>query len=254
MRVPCCCVALLVAGIAGGIGCASPLGPQYEYEEQLYLQVDGSATVVIDSSMAAFVALRDLPVSTNFEDLVDRDLVRETFVDAGCEDVRVGQPWVRRGRRFVQVRVSVDHVSSLVDCGPLAWSSYELVPEGDRLRYRQRVGLSSGELPEDVNWTGSELVAFKVHVPSRIEFHNVRRLEDGLAGGPSRGNILTWEQRLVDRLEGQTVTMDVLMDSDSILYRTLWLFGGAFGAALLLIAVLVWMVIRRARRVGHAPV
>jgi len=245
---------LFVAGLAGGIGCANPLGPQYEYEEQLYLQVDGGATVVIDSSMAAFAALRDLPVSTDFEDPVDRDLVRQTFVDAGCEDVRVGQPWVRRGRRFVQVRVSVDHVSTLADCGPLAWSSYRFVPEGDELRYHQQVGPSSGERPENVNWTGVELVAFKLHVPSRIEFHNVRRLEDGLAGGPSRGNILTWEQRLFDRLEGQTVTMEVLMDSDSILYRTLWLFGGAFGAALFLIAGLVWMVIRRARRVGDARV
>ena len=28
--------------------CSNPLGRQYEYEEQLYLRVDGSATVVID--------------------------------------------------------------------------------------------------------------------------------------------------------------------------------------------------------------
>jgi hypothetical protein len=35
------------------------------------------------------------------------------------------------------------------------------------------------------------------------------------------------------------------MESQSILYRTLWLFAGAFTAALLTIAGLIWWTIRR---------
>ena len=36
------------------------------------------------------------------------------------------------------------------------------------------------------------------------------------------------------------------MDRQSILYRTLWLFGIAFASALLVIAGLIWMTMRRA--------
>ena len=37
------------------------------------------------------------------------------------------------------------------------------------------------------------------------------------------------------------------MDAESILYRTLILFGGAFAAALAAIAGLIWITVRRAR-------
>ena len=47
-------LALLLAG------CSLPFGREYEYEEQLYLDVDGSATVIVNASMPALVALRGL--------------------------------------------------------------------------------------------------------------------------------------------------------------------------------------------------
>ncbi len=98
-----------------------------------------------------------------------------------------------------------------------------------------------------MNWDGSELVAFKLHAPSRILFHNVKRLEDGSNGAPDRGNILTWEQHLSDRRAGVPVDMEVRMDSESVLSRTLWLFGGAFAAAVLVLVTLVWLTMRRGR-------
>ena len=35
------------------------------------------------------------------------------------------------------------------------------------------------------------------------------------------------------------------MDSQSILYRTLWLFAGAFAAALAVLALLIWLTMRK---------
>ena len=72
-----------------------------------------------------------------------------------------------------------------------------------------------------MNWDGKELVGFKLHAPSRIFFHNVRRLEDGSPGDADRGNILTWEQTLADRRAGQPLRMEVRMGPESILFRTL---------------------------------
>ena len=75
----------------------------------------------------------------------------------------------------------------------------------------------------------------------------MRRLEDGENGKPARGNILTWEQRLSDRRTGPPVKIDVRMGRESILYRTLWLFGGAFVAAVGALAGLIWWTVRKGR-------
>jgi hypothetical protein len=173
---------MIVAAALVTTGCANPLGRQYEYAEQLYLSVDGSATVVVDSSIAALITLRGLPFQGSLERAVDRDEVRAAFESAGCPDPRVGQPWVRHGRRFVQVRIAVAHISALETCGPLAWSRYGFERDSETIRYLQELGPSAGGDAGKVNWDGTELVAFKLHAPSRVFYHNVRRLEDNAPG------------------------------------------------------------------------
>jgi hypothetical protein len=233
--------------VVATVGCHNPLGRQYEYEEQLYLGVDGAAQTVIDASIPALIALRGLPIDIGSRTSIDREQIRKIFSEAGCANVRVGQPWVRRGRRFVQIRVAAPDVRQLQACKPLSWSTYTFERTGNVIHYAQTVGAAAGVNPGSVNWTGDELVAFKLHLPSRIIYHNVKRLEDGSNGDIDRGNILTWEQRFKDRRAGVPIAMDVRMDSESILYRTLWLFAGAFAAAVTLLIVLIWLTMRRAK-------
>jgi hypothetical protein len=228
--------------------CSNPLGKQYEYEEQLYLSVNGAATMAIDTSVPALVALHHVPLDPAPRARLDREDVRKLFVSSQCPDVRVGQPWIRKGRRFVQIRIAVPDVRHLQACGPLGWSAYSLTREASALHFEQTVGPPNQGDPGKVNWDGTELVAFKLHLPSRILFHNVKRLEDGSNGEAERGNILAWEQRLTDRRAGQPVRMEVRMAGESILYRTLWLFGGAFLAAVGVLMALIWITMRRARR------
>jgi hypothetical protein len=233
--------------VVATVGCHNPLGRQYEYEEQLYLGVDGAAQTVIDASIPALIALRGLPIDTASRTSIDREQIRRIFSEEGCTNVRVGQPWVRRGRRFVQIRVTSPDVRQLQACTPLSWSTYTFELTGNVIHYAQTVGAAAGANPGTVNWTGDELVAFKLHLPSRIIDHNVKRIEDGSNGTVERGNILTWEQRLSDRRAGVPVSIDVRMGAESILYRTLWLFAGAFAAAVTLLIVLIWLTMRRAK-------
>jgi hypothetical protein len=247
MRLP--SVAALLAVFAIAAGCRAPLGRQYEYEEQIYLRVDGSATVIVNASIAALVALRGADLDPSSSSRIDRADVRRVFEAADCAVASVGQPWRRQGRRFVQVRIATDDVRTLSVCRMLGWSSYELEPfTNNQLRYAQVVGKPDGRDPGPVKWTGKEIVGFKLHVPSRIEWHNVRRLEDGTTGEIDRGNILTWEQYLSDRRAGTPIQMEVRMSSQSILYRTLFLFGGAMIAAFAVLALAVWLTIRRGRK------
>jgi hypothetical protein len=89
---------LVSSGCSGGI-----LGKQYEYEEDLRLAIDGSATLVVNASLPALAALRGLPVSTDPSARFDSDQIRTLFDTPVTRVTRVSRPWRRKGRRFVQV-------------------------------------------------------------------------------------------------------------------------------------------------------
>jgi len=232
----------MLCGLAAA--CSNPFGRQYEYEEQLHLGVDGSADVIINTSLPALAALRGF----RLDPMIDRDGIRQQVEKAGCANPRVGRPWTRRGRRFAQIRLAVGDVRWLRECPLLSWSAYTFEIDAGVIRFTQVVGAASGVDPGPVNWDGGEVVGFKLHVPSRIVFHNVKRLEDGSNGAAERGNILAWEQYLSDRRASRPVQMEVQMDSRSILFHAVRLFLGALAAAVAVLGVAIWLVIRRGRR------
>jgi hypothetical protein len=231
--------------------CANPLARQYEYDEQTYLKTDGSATVVLSASVAALVSMRGLALDPAPQARITSDDVRRVFEAAGCTVERAARPWRRDGRRFVQARIQIPDVRKAASCGVLAWSTYGFEASPEQIRYTQTVGAPAGTVPATapagIAWNGSELVAFKLHLASRVTWHNVRKLEDGTEGELERGNILTWEQRLADRLAGAPVAIEVRTESESILFRTVSLFAAAFAAAVILLIFLIWLTIRRGK-------
>jgi hypothetical protein len=224
------------------------LKKQYEYEEELFLALDGSATLNVNASMAALVALRGADLNTNPRSRFDRDRLR-TFFEGPGVDVAAISSSRRFGRRFVHVSLAVDDVRSLPRLAPFAWSTYRFDRDGDLFDFRQLVAASAGRSLSDVGWQGTEVVGFRLHLPSKIPFHNApsREIE--------RGNILVWEQPLADRLRGAPIDIQVQMETQSILARTLLLFGATAVAALSTLAAIVWWVSRRGRdtEVGAHP-
>jgi hypothetical protein len=212
--------------------------PEYEYEEELYLALDGSATLNVNASVAALVALRGFNLDPNPRARLDRAVVRSLFDGPGAEVSKVSLSR-RDGRRFVHVSVDVNDVRQLARLAPFAWSSYRFDRQGDVMEFRQVVGPSAGR-PVDANWTGQERVAFRMHLPSEIPFHNSPT-------GVQRGNILEWEQPLADRLKGAPLDLQVQLEPESILYTTLLLFGTTVVAAAMTFALLVWWIARRGR-------
>jgi len=122
---------------------------------------------------------------------------------------------------------------------PFAWSTYRYERDGDLYAYRQSIGQAANKSVGNVGWTGRELVAFRLHLPSKTAYHNTRP--------PRRGNILVWEQSLDDRLDGVPLVLDARMETQSILYRTLWLFGTTLVAVAVTFALVIWWV------VGYRP-
>jgi hypothetical protein len=227
-------LALCSSACAGGV-----FKQEYEYEEELYLAVDGSATLNVNASVPALVALHGVDLDVRPRARFDRARVRELFTADGAAVTRVSASR-RDGRRFVHVTVRVNDVRQLQRVAPLSWSSYRFEHQGDVIAFTQTVGRSAGKPVGDVGWTGRELVAFRVHLPSEIDSNNSPR-------PVQRGNILEWEQPLADRMTGQPLTLEVAMEPSSILYSTLLLFGATIVAAAAAFAIVIWWVARRGR-------
>jgi hypothetical protein len=238
---------LVVIAACGGQG-ARGLTRQYEYEEDVTLGLDGSAEIIVNASIPALVALHGLSLPVDPRARLDRNEVRRAFESPVTDVTRVSRSWRRQGRRFIQVRLSVKDIRQLSRAAPFSWGTYELTKQDGRATFKERVQGPKREPVPAAKWNGSELVAFKLHLPSRIYYQNVRDLETNQPGSTERGNILRWEQRLSDRLAGVPIDMEVRMDNQSILYRTLWLFAGAFAAAMILLVALIWWTIRRGRK------
>jgi hypothetical protein len=241
--------ALLLVALCAAAGCSGAgVFREYEYEEEIYLAVDGSAVVNVHASVASLVALRGLDLNPDPRARIDQGRTRAFFDGPGARATALTLS--RRDlRRFVHVSVRVDNVEQLSAIAPFAWSQYRFDRSGDPFRFRQTVGAPAGVQRADIRWTGQEVVVFKLHLPSEIVFHNAP------SGQISRGNILEWEQPLADRLMGRPVEMEVHLERASILYTTLLLFGATIVAAVATLLFAVWWIARRGRGndLGNQP-
>lgn len=230
-------LAVLAISACGGTG----LVKSYEYDEDIYLSTDGSATIYLNASIPALVSLRGLDLDARPAANVDRAQVRRMFTTEAARVTRVSR-WRRFGRQFVQVRMAVDDITKLGSAAPFSWATYTVERRDDFLVYRQQLGAAAGKPVGDVGWNGSELIAVRVHLPSRIRYHNAG------AGNLKRGNILVWEQPLADRQAGKPLDIEAHIEQTSILYSTLMLFAVSGLLALLVLASLIWWVVRKGKR------
>ena len=232
---------LLVAAAVISASCRGTFSRKYEYDEDIYLGLDGTATIYLNASIAALVALRGVDLDVNPRARFDRNKVRALF-ETPVTEVASLTASRRDNRRYVHLRINVSDVRRLREVPPFAWSAYDLQTQGDVLIYRQTVGPAASRDVGDVGWTGAELVAFRFHLPSRVPDFNApsREIE--------RGNIIRWEQLLTDRIKGEPIQIEIHLERDSILYQTLTLFGITILLAALTFAIAIFWVVRRGRR------
>ena len=157
---------------------------------------------------------------------------RAAFARCRLREVEVGQPVDARRAPVRSDRAgSTSTSASFANCGPVAGRRSRFVRSSGRAGSTrsfttQAVGAATAGDPGRVNWTGESWSASSCTCRAASSSHNVKRLEDGEPGTADRGNILTYEQWLKDRRAGQPTALEVRMDSQSILYRTLGLFIG----------------------------
>ncbi len=191
------------------------------------------------------MALRGVPLNADPRARLDRTAVRALFESPSTRVASVTGSR-RDNRRYVHLRIDVPDVTRLGEVAPFAWSQYGVQRSDALVRYRQILTAAAGRDVGNVGWSGQELVAIRLHLPSRVVFHNspTRTVE--------RGNIIVWEQALSDRLRGQPLDIEAHIETQSILVSTLILFGLMVVLAAATFAFLIWLVRRRGRAMRNA--
>jgi hypothetical protein len=235
---------ILVAVVLAALGAAScrggGLAKQYEYEEDIQLSLDGTATVYINASLPALASLRGLDVDLRPNARFDKNVLRKLYDTPDSEVIRISS-WRRFGRRFASIRLKVNDIRKLGTSAPMAWSTYSLQERDGLVIYRQVMGAAAGKDVGNVGWKGDELIAVRLHLPARIRYHNAGK--DNL----KRGNILVWEQAFAARQTGSPLEIEARMDRQSILFSTLKLFAVSGAIALTVLAIIITWVVRRGR-------
>ncbi len=221
--------------------CGSVISRKYEYEEEIFLALDGSASVYVNASVPALVALRGAALPVDPAARLDRQVVRDIYSSPVTHVANVNTSR-RDGRRYVHLRIDVADIRKLSEAAPFAWSQYRFQDQDGLFEYGQTVQAAAGKDVGNVGWEGNELVAVRVHLPSKVEFHNSpsRTIE--------RGNIIVWEQPLAERQKGTPLELTVRMQPESILFRTLALFGVMMAAVAVTFAAAIWFV--KTRKTG----
>jgi hypothetical protein len=227
--------ALVQIAVLASIACSNVIARKYEYEEEIYLNLNGSATVYVNASVPALVALRGVPLPIDPAARLDRTVVRDLYQTpvSTVESVTTSR---REGRRYVHLRLDVPDIRKLSEAMPFAWSTYRYLEGDSTFEFGQTMNAAAGSDVGNVGWGGDELVAVRVHLPSVITYHN------GPTKRTERGNIVIWEQPLTERLKSTPLDVQAMMEKESILFRTLALFGAMGVLVVLTFVGAIWFV------------
>lgn len=227
--------ALVLIAVLASIACGNVIARKYEYEEEVFLGLDGTATVYVNASVPALVALRGVKLPLDAKARLDRQVVRD-FYETPVSHVTSVTTSRREGRRYVHLRMTVPDIRRLAEAPMFAWSSYAYRENEGQFEFTQALRAAAGQDAGSAGWSGSELVAVRLHLPSKVTFHNSpsRSIE--------RGNIIVWEQPLADRQKSVPLEITARMETQSILFRTLALFGAMGVLVVLTFIAAIWFV------------
>jgi hypothetical protein len=227
-------LALVLFLVAGLRSCV-----RYEYEHELWLEVDGSGRVNVTGRPELWAAFKGLSPEAD-EDALQRR-ARELFEVSGLRVRRVDVTH-RRGRAYLFVSAAFDDVNRLGGTPAFPDLRLALRPDGERLRLEGEWKRPPATGPAAAGAESDGLIAVRLHLPSKIYEH--QNAQDGV----ERGNIVGWRQDVAAALAGRVLRFGATLDRRSIFYSTVGLFAAAVALALALLAAMMFVVRRKGQR------
>ena len=133
--------ALLMAMVlAASVACAGPF-QDYEYEEEIYLSLDGSATLYVNSSLAALNALRGTTFDSDHSAAIEKGLVKpEDKIDCQMGQITVAGRLIHDHHPFGVLSVA-DALAQSSNVGAIKLGL--LVGDESMYDYMKRLGFGS---------------------------------------------------------------------------------------------------------------
>lgn len=221
----------MLAGALASTGCAT-----YEYEEEIFLEVDGSGRIRVSGSSEILTALHEL----------DRTGASSTAAamssrfDAPGLEIESVRETERDGRRFVHVQGTFAAWNGLCRHPAFAERDCRLESTDDEaLQLLFGLPASPTSLPDGVD--DDAPLALRFHFPSTVSYHNS-------PGGIERGNIIEWERTAAEHFGGADLVVEATFERRSVLATTVVVLGMAIAAVVLSVALALFLMVRKGRR------
>ena len=217
---------------------ALPACTSYEYEEEVFLEVDGSGRLRVSGSSEILQALNGLN-GLNRTDGGSMSSMTSRFEGPGFEldSVRESE---REGRKFVHVQGRFADWNEL--CAHPAFADRECrldVTDDDELELYLTLPRPEGDIPEGVSPDAP--LALRFHFPSTVHYHNSR-------SDIERGNIIGWERTASEHFDAPELVVEARFERRSVLATTVVTLGTAIAVILFLVALALLLMVRKGRR------
>ena len=199
-----------------------------------------AGTVNVTGRPALWTAFKGLGRPEDPEGTATRESARELFERSGLRVRRVTLTR-RSGQPYLFVSADFDDVNRLAGTPAFPDLRLAFVRDGERLRLSGDWVRPPGASPPDGRYREG-LMAVRFHLPAKVYSH--RNAVDGV----ERGNIVSWRQEVGQALDGRSLELGAVMDRRSILGSTVLLFAAAIATALTLLALGLYLALRRGRR------
>jgi hypothetical protein len=214
---------LLLVGVSG---CTT-----YEYEEEVFLDVDGSGEIRMSGSTTVVGALHELEEP-------DVERAKALFEGEGV-DVLSALETERDRRKFVHVEARFSDWEELCRLPAFHGRRCRLTIGDEGLALELSLPPPRGTAPEGLD--PQALLALRYHVPSTIRYHNSPR-------DIERGNILSWQRTIREHFAGRPLDVEVHFDRRTVLAAAVSVMGFALALVALSIGTTLLVMVRKGRR------
>jgi hypothetical protein len=203
----------------------------YEYEEEVFLEIDGSGEIRMSGSKEAVAALHGIDQATI-------ESAKELFEGEGVQILSALET-MRERRKFVHVRARFSDWEKLCRLPAFRDRGCRLAKEPDALELELSLPSPRTAAPESLD--PQALLALRYHFPSSIRYHDS-------PGDVERGNILSWKRTVREHFAGRPLDLHVRFDRRTILAATVRILGLALGLVLASIGTGLVVMLRKGRR------
>lgn len=212
--------------LLGASGCT-----RYEYEEEAFVEIDGSGSIRVSGSQEILEVLVGRPLDS-VESLA-------ALVTGGNVSLASARETERDDRRFFHVEGRFHDWNDLCRRPWFRDRRCRLRMEDEEIELLFSFPAPANPIPAAID--PEAVLAVRFHFPSTVHSHNAR-------SDVERGNIVCWERKASEYFRGAPLEVEARFDRQSILSATVRVLLVAVALVAVTVLAALYLMVRRGRR------